>query len=63
MLFSLLVIETKRCVFLGTGGEYALNYSSDDDPSSLVVAEGQTARFGTKTVRVCSGLIVLTYCT
>ena len=45
-------------------GEYALSYSSDDDPSSLAVdAEGQMARFGTKTLKVCSGLVVLTYCT
>ena len=36
-------------------GEYALSYSSDDDPSSLAVdAEGQLARFVTKTLRVCS---------
>ena len=34
-------------------GEYALSYSSYDDPSSLAVdAEGQMARFGTKTLRV-----------
>ena len=40
-------------------GEYALSYSSDDDPSSLAVdAEGVT-----KTLRVFSGLVVLTYCT
>ena len=45
-------------------GEYALSYSSDDDPSSLAVdAEGQMARFVTKTLRVCSGLVVLTHCT
>ena len=45
-------------------GEYALSYSSDDDPLSLVVdAEGQMARFVTKTLRVCSGLVVLTYFT
>ena len=45
-------------------GEHALNYSSDDDPSSLAVdVEGQTARFVTKTLRVCSRLVVLTYCT
>ena len=43
-------------------GEYALSYSSDDDPSSLAVdAEGQTARFVTKTL--CSLLVVLMYCT
>ena len=36
-----------------------MNYSSDDDPSSLPVdVEGQTARFGTKTLRVCNGLVV-----
>ena len=35
-----------------------------DDPSSLAVdAEGQMARFVTKTLRLCSGLVVLTYCT
>ena len=40
--------------------EYALSYSSDDDPSSLAVdAEGQTARFVTKTLRVCCRLLVL----
>ena len=45
-------------------GVYALSYSSDDDPSSLAVdAEGQMARFVTKTLRVCSGLVVLTCCT
>ena len=45
-------------------GEYALSYSSDDNPLSLAVdAEGQTARFVTKTLRVCSLLVVLTYCT
>ena len=45
-------------------GEYALSYSSDDDPSSLAVdTEGQMARFVTKTLRVCSGLVVLTHCT
>ena len=44
--------------------EYALSNSSDDDPSSLVVdAEGQMARFVTKTLRLCSRLVVLTYCT
>ena len=41
-----------------------LELASDDDPSSLAVdAEGQTARFVTKTLRACSGLVVLTYCT
>ena len=45
-------------------GEYALSYSNDDDPSYLAVdAEGQTARFVTKTLRVCSRLVVLTFCT
>ena len=44
--------------------KYALSYLSDDDPSSLAAdAEGQTARFVTKTLRVCSRLVVLTYCT
>ena len=43
-------------------GEYALSYSSDNDPSSLAVdAEGQMARFVTKTLIVFSGLVVLTY--
>ena len=38
-----------------------MSYSSDDDPSSLAVdTEGQMARFVTKTLRVCSGLVVLT---
>ena len=51
-------------MFLGAGGEYALSYSSDDDPSSLAVdVEGQMTRFVTKTLRVCSRLVVLTYCT
>ena len=37
------------------GGEYALSYSNDDDPSSLAVdAEGQMVTFVTKTLRVCS---------
>ena len=45
-------------------GEYALSYSSNDDPLSLAVdAEGQMARFVTKTLIVCSVLVVLTYCT
>ena len=45
-------------------GEYALCYLSDDDPLFLAVdAECQMARFGTKTLRVCSGLVVQTYCT
>ena len=40
------------------------SYLSDNDSSSLAVdAEGQMARFVTKTLRVCSGLVVLTYCT
>ena len=44
--------------------EYALSYLSDDDPLSLAVdVEGQMARFVTNTLRVCSGLVVLTYCT
>ena len=39
-------------------------YLSNDDTSSLAVdVEGQMARFVTKTLRVCSGLVVLTYCT
>ena len=45
-------------------GGYALSYWSNDDPSSLSVdAEGQMARFVTKTLRVCSGLVVLPYFT
>ena len=50
-------------MFLGAGeGKYASSYSSDDDPSCLAVgAEGQMARFGSKTLRVCSGLVVLMY--
>ena len=44
--------------------KYALSYLSNDDPSSLEAdAEGQMARFVTKTLRVCSQLVVLTYCT
>ena len=52
-------------MFLGAGEGYTpLSYSSDDDSSSLVVdAEGQMARFVVKTLRVCSRLVVLTYCT
>ena len=42
-------------------GEYGLSHLSDDDLSSLAVdAEGQMARFVAKTLRVCSGLVVLT---
>ena len=54
--------EAEHCVFLGAGeGNMALSYSSNDDSSSLVVdVEGQMARFVTKTLRVCSGLVVLT---
>ena len=49
------------CVSGSRRGEYALSYSSDDDPSSLAVdVEGQMARFVTKTLSV---LVVLTYCT
>ena len=45
-------------------GIYALSYLSDDDPSSLAVdTESQMARFVTKILRVCSGVVVLTYCT
>ena len=52
------------CVSRSRRGEYALSYLSDDDPSSLAVdAEGQMVRFVTKTLRVCSRLVVLTYCT
>ena len=44
--------------------KYALSYLSDDDSSSLAVdAEGQMARFVTKTLGVCSRLVLLTYCT
>ena len=55
----------EHCMFLGAGeGNTPLSYSSNDDPSSLGVdEEGQMARFVTKTLRVCSGLVVLTYCT
>ena len=57
--------EVECCVFLGAGeGNTPSSYSSDDDSSSLVAdAEGQMARFVTKTLRMCSGLVVLTYCT
>ena len=45
-------------------GEYGLSYSSDDDLSSLAVdAEGQMAGFVAKTLRVCSGLVLLMYWT
>ena len=41
-----------------------LSYSSDDDPSSLAVdVEGLMAGFATKTLRVYSGVVLLTYCT
>ena len=54
--------EAECCV--SRRGEYALSYLSDDGPSSLVVdAEGQMARFVTITLRVCSRLVLLTYCT
>ena len=57
-------IETERYVPGTRRGDYALSYSSNDNPSSLAAdAEGQMARFATKTLRVCSGLVVLTYCT
>ena len=47
----LLVSGTRR-------GEYGLSHLSDNNLSSLAVdAEGQTARFGAKTLRVCSGLV------
>ena len=45
-------IETECCMFLGS-------YSSDDD----IFGEGQMARFVTKTLKIFSGLVVLTYCT
>ena len=52
-------IETECCMFLGAGEGNM--YLSDDDPSSLAVdAEGQMARFVTKTLRVCSGIVVRT---
>ena len=41
-----------------------LSYSSDDDLSPLVVdAKGQMARFVVETLSVCSGLVVLMFCT
>ena len=41
-------------------GEYGLRHSSDKNLSSLAVdVEGQMARFGAKTLRLCSGLVVL----
>ena len=44
-------------------GERSLSYSSNDDLSSLAVdEEGQMARFVAKILRVCSRLVVLTYC-
>ena len=56
--------EAERCVFLGGERNTPSSYSSDDDSSFMAVdAEGQMARFVTKTLRVCSGLVVLTYCT
>ena len=50
--------------FLEQEMRICLDNSSDDDLSSLAVdAESQMARFVTKTLRVCSRLVVLTYCT
>ena len=42
-----------------------LSYSIDGDLSPLVVvdANGQMARFVVKTLSVCSGLVVLMFCT
>ena len=52
------------CVSGSRRGEYGLNYFSDNDLSSFVVDVGdQMARFVAKTLRVCSGVIVLTYLT
>ena len=50
-------------MFLGAGEwNTPSSFSSDDDPSSLAVdAEGQIARFVTKTLRVCGGLVVLPF--
>ena len=64
MVIRRAAIKTEHCVFLGVGGEYALSYLSNNDPSSWGVdAEGQMSRFVAKTLRVCSGLVVLAYCT
>ena len=48
------VNEAECCVFLGAGeGNTPLSYTSDNDSLSLVVdAEGQMARFVTKTLSV-----------
>ena len=46
----------------GRRGEYGLRCSSGDDLSSLVVdVEGQMAKFVAETLRVCRGLVLLTY--
>ena len=46
-------IESECCVFVGAGeGTVPSSYSSDDDPSSLVVDAGQMIRFVTKTESV-----------
>ena len=56
--------EAEHCVFFWGAGEGNMPcYLSDDDASSLAVdVEGQMARLATKTLRVHSRLVVLTYC-
>ena len=45
-------------------GEYGLSNLREDELSSLAVdVEGQMARFVARTLRVCSGLVILMYCT
>jgi len=44
--------------------EYGWTYPSDDDLPALVVdGKHQMAKFWHKTLMICSGLVVLTYCT
>ena len=50
--------------FQEQGEKCGWRYSTDDDLSSLAVdVERQIATFRAKTLRVRSGLVVLTYCT
>ena len=54
--------EAEHCVFLGAGEGNTYAFERHDSLSLAVDAEGQMAIFVTKTLRVCSQLVVLTYC-